>query len=114
MMDLSDGIYTDLPRLMAEGECAAKIDLHALVPTDNMIHLGEVLGKDPKDWMLFGGEDFGLLMTCRTKDVMKVENLAHDYGVCCQIIGTCHAGNGIIWQLGDEIIVPGDKSFVHF
>jgi len=64
MMDLSDGLAQDLPRLCAESEVGARISA-GLVPIDPACRaVANHFGEDALTWALSGGEDYELLVTC--------------------------------------------------
>lgn len=114
MMDISDGIHTDLTRLLNQSQCAAQIDLESFKPSPDMISVAEILHANPIDWMTCGGEDFGLLMTCKEKNVRMIEALARECNLPCIIIGKCIPGNGISWRLFGKTVEKINTGFVHF
>lgn len=64
MMDLSDGLVIDGGRLAAASEVHLNLTLEGL--QDDVAALqaaGQALGVDPLQWVLYGGEDHGLLVT---------------------------------------------------
>lgn len=64
MMDISDGLVRDAGRLAEASEVA--IDLTRYGLHDDVASLDKAaraLGADPLQWVLFGGEDHGLLVT---------------------------------------------------
>ena len=72
MIDLSDGLSSDLNRLCTAGSVGALID-SALLPIDN--YVAELCGRralDPLQLALHGGEDFELLFTVRPADVPRL------------------------------------------
>lgn len=114
MMDLSDGIRTDLPRLMMQSHCAAKIQIENLTPPPQLCEIAEKFDLDPIDWMLCGGEDFGLLMTCEPNHAMTIINLARENGISCFRIGSCMQGTGVQWLENGLPSLRSDESFSHF
>jgi len=69
MMDLSDGLSTDLPRMCVASGCGARIDD---VPVDRAASaIAASTGADPLGFALDGGEDFELLVA--------VDRRAFDY-----------------------------------
>lgn len=72
MIDLSDGLSSDLNRLCTAGSVGALID-SALLPIDNSVT--ELCGRralDPLQLALHGGEDFELLFTVKPADVPRL------------------------------------------
>ena len=60
MMDLSDGLATDLGRLARASGIGARIDTVPVAPA--AAGLAQAAGADPERWALEGGEDFELLV----------------------------------------------------
>ena len=73
MMDLSDGLTTDLGHICRESDVGARIALDRLPTSPAVREAANALHKDPYDWTAAGGEDYELLLTC---DAGKVERLA--------------------------------------
>lgn len=72
MIDLSDGLSSDLNRLCEASEAGALID-SSLLPIDNRVV--ELCGRralDPLQLALHGGEDFELLFTVKPADVARL------------------------------------------
>jgi thiamine-monophosphate kinase len=63
MLDISDGLESDLKRLTTDNGYGADIDLSVL-PISNLLHdFSEKLGLNPRELAVAGGEDFELLFT---------------------------------------------------
>ena len=72
MIDLSDGLSSDLNRLCTASNVGALID-SALLPVDN--YVTELCGRralDPLQLALHGGEDFELLFTVKPENVPRL------------------------------------------
>ena len=64
MMDLSDGLTTDLGHICRESGVGARIVLDQLPVAAAVREAARALGRDPLDWTAAGGEDYELLLTC--------------------------------------------------
>ncbi len=62
MMDLSDGLSTDLRRLCVASNVGAEVDAALLPVAPCVIPVANALGKEPITYALGGGEDFELLV----------------------------------------------------
>ncbi len=71
MMDVSDGLSEDLPRMCAESGSGAEIYTSRLP----LFAGGEEIGLDPVELALHGGEDFGLLFCVPSRKAALFESL---------------------------------------
>jgi thiamine-monophosphate kinase len=115
MMDLSDGLATDLPRLAAASGAGARVELER-VPVDEATRAGaQALGVDALTWATGGGEDYELLLTCAPA---AFERLAHGLtaltGARLTAIGAITAAPGVRYvdARGREVeVAPGYEHF---
>ena len=63
MIDLSDGLVTDLGHIATESRVGARIDVHVLPVSEATRAVAGAFGVDPLGWALSGGEDYELLFT---------------------------------------------------
>ncbi len=64
MMDISDGLVMDAGRMAESSGVALDITRYGLHEDLSALRkAGKALGVDPLEWVLFGGEDHGLLVT---------------------------------------------------
>jgi thiamine-monophosphate kinase len=81
MIDISDGLSSDLHHLCRESQVGAVIE-SGLIPTDTRVT--EICGRralDPLLLALHGGEDFELLFTVATENVSKLPRRVDGVGV---------------------------------
>lgn len=89
MMDLSDGLATDLPRLASASGLAAEIDLEAL-PLDP----ATAEAHEPLQEGMAWGEDYQLLLAAPPAAGSALQALARSAGVRLSRIGRLTAGSG--------------------
>ena len=63
MIDLSDGLASDLRRICEESRVGAEVVLASVPMDEAMVRVVERWGKRPTDYALYGGEDYELLFT---------------------------------------------------
>jgi thiamine-monophosphate kinase len=63
MMDLSDGLASDLRRLCESSRVGAVVDLASLPVSSSLVRYTAMRGKESSEYALTGGEDFELLFT---------------------------------------------------
>jgi thiamine-monophosphate kinase len=115
MMDLSDGIATDLARLAAASGAGARVEV-TRVPVDEATSAAaRALGVDALTWATGGGEDYELLLTCAPD---AFDRLAHGLaaltGARLTAIGAMTAAAGVRYvdTRGETVeVAPG---FEHF
>jgi thiamine-monophosphate kinase len=94
MMDLSDGLSTDLSRLCAASGVGAVVDTVPVHPGARRV--AALTGDDPERWALDGGEDFELLVTVEKRAFAHLAvRLAAATGEQLARIGTITAEPGV-------------------
>jgi thiamine-monophosphate kinase len=63
MIDVSDGLVTDLGHIATESRVGARVDVDAIPVSEATRTVARALGVDPLPWALSGGEDYELLFT---------------------------------------------------
>ncbi len=95
MMDVSDGLATDLAHLCQASGVGAEIVADQLVPDPALCRAAEILEKDPLHWMVQGGEDYELLLTAAPENSDQLVRLADGCGLCLCPVGTVVRGSGV-------------------
>jgi thiamine-monophosphate kinase len=115
MMDLSDGLATDLPRLVTESGTGATVRLDQLPIAPSARVMAEALDQDPMAWATGGGEDYELLVTCERSAFERLrEGLAAISGMALTAVGEIGGGRGVRWvdaEGRDAVVTAG---FEHF
>lgn len=109
MMDLSDGLLMDLPRLCRASKCGALIELDQIPISPE----AEKMGYGPRD-AVRGGEDYELLFTTNSANWREIEKLAEQAGQRVQHIGTIINQREIVWHSGGEKVALDLPSWKHF
>jgi thiamine-monophosphate kinase len=113
MIDLSDGLSSDLNHLCAESNVGALIDA-SLLPIDE--HVVELCGRralDPLQLALHGGEDFELLFTVKPENVARLPRRVD--GVEIKRIGeVTQASDGVRISEGSRIWDLRPGGWKHF
>ena len=115
MMDLSDGLATDLGRLLTESRVGARVDVERLPIAAATRAVAEALDADPVDWATGGGEDYELLVVCEPEAFERLrEGLADATGTPLNAVGEVIAGSGTRWLDGRGRTVAVAPGFEHF
>ncbi len=112
MIDLSDGLSSDLAHLCRASRVGAKIYADKIPFHKNLRSIAKSI--DEKiDCALNGGEDFELLFTVNPKKSFKAENILKNRKFFC--IGETTANEGIIeLSFENEVKILQPKGFRHF
>ncbi|HWO71567.1 MAG TPA: AIR synthase-related protein, partial [Actinomycetota bacterium] len=95
MIDVSDGLALDLWRLCRASGVGARISLPDVPVAPALVELAGVLGVDPLELALGGGEDYELLATLPPEAVAAARaELADAFGVSLSEIGGIIEGEG--------------------
>jgi thiamine-monophosphate kinase len=115
MMDLSDGLGIDLPRLLGESGVAAEVDIDQ-VPVDASTRgVAAALSADPIAWATGGGEDYELLLTCHPTAFEPLQRgLADACGTRLTAIGVVKAGEPAVRWTSRGRAVSVARGFEHF
>jgi thiamine-monophosphate kinase len=94
MMDLSDGLSTDLPRMSAASGCGALVEDVPVDPAAAAV--AAATGSDPLAYALDGGEDFELLVAVEARAFGHLSRRFESrFGKPLHRVGTFSEGSGV-------------------
>jgi len=104
MIDLSDGLLSDLQRICEASCVGARIFHNSLPLSEELKVLAEINNLDPYEFVLSGGEDYRLLITIPGKNLESFQKLFEKQKPC----PVYHVGE-ITKELGSKMIRPDGK-----
>jgi thiamine-monophosphate kinase len=112
MMDSSDGLADAAMRLAEASNVDIILDKKYLMVHPDVAQIAADVGEDPFDWVLYGGEDFQLVVTL-PPEAMAVLPEFHVIGY---VQAPAQPGRGQAFLREDQAITPLDpeKTFQHF
>ena len=115
MMDLSDGLAIDLPRLCAESGVGARVRVDAVPIAPGTRRVAAALERDALAWATGGGEDYELLVACAPDAFARLsEGLLKATGTTLTRVGDLERGGGIHFVDGGGRAVDVARGFEHF
>jgi thiamine-monophosphate kinase len=115
MMDLSDGLAIDLPRLCRESAVGATVEAERLPIAAGTRRVASALGADARAWATGGGEDYELLFTCAVPVFEPLAaGLLNATGTPVTRVGTIEGGGAVrfVDERGHRVQVA--RGFEHF
>lgn len=115
MMDLSDGLALDLPRLLEAAGRSAWVDVSQIPYSEDLTALARHEKENPARWGIYGGEDYELLCTVRPADFPVIAaNFKKQFNLGLTAIGevTVKKEKPIDWKTDFDL--SSYRSFEHF
>lgn len=114
MLDLSDGLASDLPHMLRASGCAARVDLAAL-PLSPDMRQATAHQEQHWQWAVCGGEDYELLFSVPAAKQKLVAAVAEQLQLPLTPIGQLEAGTpNILWQTPTGQPWQPPTGFAHF
>ena len=110
-MDLSDGLMTDLPRLLRRSGLRGRVEARNLPVSGALREFAD--GNDWRRLALAGGDDYELCFTVPREHEHRLEGLSSK-DLPLSRIGELLQGEGLILTRGGEAWEPPDAGFRHF
>ncbi|NLX19412.1 MAG: thiamine-phosphate kinase, partial [Desulfobulbus sp.] len=95
MMDLSDGLATDLAHLCNQSGVGAKIHSRSLPGISALHDVAGAIGGEPEDWAIKGGDDYELLFTAAADARDQLLAIGKDCDLQLSPVGTIVTGRGV-------------------
>lgn len=115
MMDISDGVATDLAHICAASGAGAEISADALPISEQTKEAAARFNRSARDWALTGGEDYQLLFTASPAAQADLERLVwQETGQTVRPIGRIVAGSGVVLRLDDKRLDITYQGYDHF
>lgn len=97
MLDLSDGLATDLAHICKESGVGAEVDADLLPVSSLLVEAAARCGQDSQSWALSGGEDYQLLFTVapENKDAL-VALVQRQCRADLRVVGRIVEGAGVL------------------
>ena len=115
MMDVSDGLATDMAHICKDSGKAAEIFKETIPVSENLRAAAEKTGTPWLEWALQGGEDYQLLFTAPPEHEEKIRNLVFaETGREIFRIGRIVAGKGVMLVDGEDRYEISFQGYDHF
>lgn len=115
MIDLSDGISSDLGHILAASQVAGVLDIHK-IPLSGVFTEAVRKNFSLFELALGGGEDYELLLTVAAAEVPYILALGNEMDIPLTPVGSIRAGEPVLWlrdSHGEERLCPA-RGYDHF
>jgi thiamine-monophosphate kinase len=113
MIDISDGLSTDLWHVLEESRHGAIISGQAIPVDESAAALAEQVGEASLTLALDGGEEYELLFTARAENESRIMAIANSLGVKVTAIGEITAEEGLLLERGGRVEPLPARGFQH-
>ena len=115
MIDISDGLASELHHLSKASKVGIIIDQGALPVSEEAVMIAGQLGKDPLEYCLYGGEEYELLFTLPLRDAVRARAMIQKLGTACAIIGQAVKGSRVsMISRNGKIEKLNNQGYIHF
>ncbi|MDZ4834512.1 MAG: thiamine-phosphate kinase [Candidatus Melainabacteria bacterium] len=99
LMDASDGLADALVQIARSSNVALRVDLKNVPVHDETLETAQKAGRDPLDWVLYGGEDYELVACISEQSWQRLQGFEHNP---FKAIGIVEDGDGVSLTLGGK------------
>ncbi len=117
MMDVSDGLASDLPHILRASGCAARIRFEDIPMSEPLARTAGCYGYDALSMALCGGEDYVLLFTVSPESAVELQKSYEEYfDAPLFVLGEVIDGppGQVEWMMDSKIQNIDLKGFTHF
>lgn len=115
MMDISDGVASDLKHILKASGVSARVDISSLPLSSALTEYAAISGLNPIETALGGGEDYELLFTMSEGESVSELTAAGEVVKITRIGTVTESESGTVrWMNGDEELETGFSGFDHF
>jgi thiamine-monophosphate kinase len=90
MIDVSDGLGSEVTHICRESGTGARIDWESIPLSEATIEAAQILNNDPQEYALYGGEDFELVFTIPPENLSPLRQEFTDFTVVGEILSPDH------------------------
>jgi len=115
MMDISDGLASDIHRIMEQSYCGAHIEVERLPISENLRKASAHFGWEAEDLALTAGEDYCLLLTIDPACYASLRKAyAEQFHCPLYQLGTILPGSDLLYTFNQTKYTPTSSGFDHF
>lgn len=114
MIDISDGLSTDLSHVLEESHCGAIIHERAVPIAECAAALSAESSSNAITLALHGGEEYELLFTVKPEDAARVEQLSRSLGLAVTAIGEIVNAGGLRLERDGTLEPLRPSGYEHF
>jgi len=108
-IDSSDGLAVSLYEIAQRSHVDILLD--ELPINETLKNNSELSEDEKKDYVLYGGEEYEIVFTCKLKDVPKILRVGEETDTPIRVIGRTVEGNGKVYFRGELVEKRG---WIHF
>jgi thiamine-monophosphate kinase len=114
-IDLSDGVASDLMHICRLSRAGARLSAGDLPIPEGVKTVARLVGQNPEELALQGGEDYQLLFTCAPDQAVHLPAIFAHEGLKAPIpIGEIVSGKELVLITGEEEKIISGRGYEHF